>query len=135
MNQKDYFRLKQTMSIRNIPFDWKRMNVVRHHNRGESGETWKHYLAKCIAAKVLYDAGHSYFTELEMPNKAVTDLYDCDMNCFVEMESNPTDKKEALKLVQLGNLGRDVFVFDLREFEPGPEVIEFAHKVRKRLGL
>jgi hypothetical protein len=120
MRRNEFLAIQQSMKIKRLPFDWKRLNVVRHHNRHVSGETWKHYLCKCVMGKILYDANRNYFSEYEFPNKAVTDVLDVTTMTAIEFESKCTVKKEKKKSVNFINylntrVLNELFVIDLEQ--------------------
>jgi len=114
------------------------LNMVRHHNRGSSGETWKHYLCKCVCAKILYDSNHEYLTEYEFKNKVVADVFDLTTWTAIEFETTAGPKKESVKLASYVTLTahhtiRDVIVIDISKLPDDWAGIERA--LRKRLGL
>jgi hypothetical protein len=134
----EFLEVKQTMKLRGLPFDWQRLNVIRHHNRTESGETWKHYLCKAIMGKILYDANHNYFAEYEFPNKAVTDIFDVTTMTAIEFETGGTEKREQIKRSKfLGYLNtrvlNELFVINLDDVPNDLPGID-SH-LRKRIGV
>ena len=130
----EFLRLKNIMRLRKLPFDWKRMDIIRHHNRGMSGESRKHFICKCICSKILYDAKHTHFTEYDFPNEAVADIYDATANTVIEFESESDRKKEAVKLLQFKPYVREVFVIDIAEF-PENDVFVIEREIRNRIGV
>jgi len=133
MNRNEFIKTAQLMNIRKMPFEWKRLDCVRHHNRKESGESWKHYLAKCILSKILYDMNRPHFTEYELPNKTVVDVYEIIYNTAIEFESVHSDKKEALKIIKAKPFVRDIIVIDLGKIPDDIKGMEL--EIRKRIHL
>lgn len=89
----------------------------RHHNTilfHSSNETWKHFLAKCILAKILRDKGHEIFTEMVVHN-AESDILDITDNICYELETTPGSKTFQKKLEKLNECGLDLIVIDLRD--------------------
>jgi len=132
MNRTEFARFKQNMNLRGMKFDWQRINCVRHHSSGD-GETWKHYWLKCLTGKILNDCGHTYFTEFEFPNKATCDVYDATDNVVIEFETQKTDRKEALKLIQYNSVARDCFVIRCKDISNDIQLAE--KEIRRIIGV
>ena len=104
--------------------DWKFANKLRPHNRKE---TFKHFMAKAMAFKILFNAGYHVYSEYDLwkeKNKPckVADVYaDGGLPWFkikskpivVEIESRPT-KKHAKELMEFYE-GRILYIIDLRK--------------------
>ena len=134
MNRQEYYVMKQTLKIRGLRIPrLDTIDMVRHHNRGISGETMKHWICKCICSKILYDSRHVHFCEYEFPNKAVADIYDTKDNIVIEFESKKSKKKEQLKFLQFNKYVRDTIVINIDDYPDIPVQIELL--LRRKLGL
>lgn len=86
-------------------------NAVLFHS---STETWKHWNAKCVLAKILRDQGHQIYTEIPI-ERAETDVLDVTDGTCYELESNPGKKTFREKLEKLNGVNYDLIVVDLRQ--------------------
>jgi len=100
----------------------------RHHNTilfHDRNETWKHLIAKCIAAKILRDDGHEIFTELKH-RKAITDLIDVTTGVCYEFETNVRKGTFGEKKAKIYGSGLDLVVIDLKLMPDGiVDIIQF----------
>jgi hypothetical protein len=139
MNEGAFKRFVLTMKMRGLLIPrLLTIDMIRHHSRGMSGETRKHFYCKCICSKVLYDAQHIHFTEYEFPNGVVADVFDATEFVAIEFETDGKDRKEQLKLVNYQTLIakqmiRDVFVFNISSMPD--DWLEIERIIRKRLGV
>ena len=130
MKPNDYQKFKAKMTIRGLNFDWQRMNCVRMHG---TEETLKHWLLKCLAARVVKNAGHVVLTEFELPNKGEIDVYDATDNVAIEIETKRNEKTASLKLLKYTAYVRDMFILYVDDFSDDPW--EAEKQIRIRLGL
>jgi len=116
MKDSEIFPFCHKKGIR-LPNGWRHCcNAVRFHNREE---TERHFSYKSKIAFELMKRGQTVFTEIELVNwngseRPVADIFWLDENIIVELESQETAEKTALKMKQYGNYG--LFVFDISKF-------------------
>lgn len=89
-------------------------------------------MLKCLVGRILNASGHSFFTELEFPNKAQADIYDATDNVVIEIESRKSEEKASLKLVQYTSYARDLIVLYCEDFSDDLKNCEI--QLRKKLG-
>lgn len=122
--------------------DWKFANKLRPHNRKE---TFKHFMAKAMAFKILFNAGYHVYSEYEVwkekykPSKVVDVYADGGLPWFklklkpivVEIESRPT-KKHIKELIEF-HKGKIIYIIDLRKISD--DINEMEKQIRHILGL
>lgn len=96
--------------VKPIPKSRHKNAVLFHSNK----ETWKHWICKCVLAKVLRDEGHQIFTEMPMGNAEV-DILDATASASYELESNPGSQTFQKKLKKLDGHKYDLIIIDLRK--------------------
>ena len=122
--------------------DWKFANKLRRHNRKE---TFKHFMAKAMAFKILFNAGYYVYSEYDMwginedGEKGlckVADVYAESGNhkkdrIVVEIETKPTKKKnkELMKFYE----DKTLYIVDLRKISD--DINEMEKQIRHILGL
>ena len=125
--------------------DWKFANKLRPHNRNE---TFKHFIAKAIAFKILFNAGYLVYSEHDVTkgdlNKSnnktrVADVIAYDghntseptLSIVVEVETKPTKKhnKELMKFYE----DRTLYIIDLRKISE--DIVEMEKQIKHILGL
>lgn len=129
MNKREFMQFVQTMRIRNLPFQWERLDAVRHH---ATTETLKHYLMKCMTSRILHRACHHHFTEFEFPNKAEADIYDATDNIVIEFETRKSAEKANLKYLQYKGYARDCIVLYCEDYSDDPREMEV--QLMRKLG-
>ena len=113
-------------------------DMVRHHSRGRSGETMKHWICKCIVSKILYDCKHPHLCEYEFPDKTTADVFDMKDMVVIELETGGTQRKQQLKLLRYRHLLdkkiiRDLYIINISTLPDNPLSIE--RELRKKLHL
>lgn len=121
--------------------DWKFANKLRPHNRRE---TFKHFMAKAMAFKILFNAGYYVYSEyelLEVKRKfRVADVYASNglpwyelssKAIVVEVESNPTKRKNK-ELMEF-HKDRTLYIIDLRKISD--DINEMEKQIRHIIGL
>jgi len=126
--------------------DWKFANKLRPHNRKE---TFKHFMAKAMAFKILFNAGYYVYSEYDMwgTNEdgerglcKVSDVYAYEglpwyklpsKPIVVEIESNPT-KKHNKELMEF-HKDRTLYIIDLRKISE--DIVEMEKQIKHILGL
>lgn len=112
------------------------IDMVRHHNRGMSGETWKHYLCKCVCSKILYDARRPHFCEFEFPNKTVADIFEVADFRVIEFESTKNHKESKnvqYHLLSSKGFISDYFIIDISELPD--DFIGIERELRRILNI
>jgi len=121
--------------------DWKFANKLRPHNRRE---TFKHFMAKAMAFKILFNAGYHVYSEYELwkgkKSCKVADVYAYEglpwyklavKPIVVEIESRPTMRHR----IDLMNFHEDrtLYIIDLRKISD--DINEMEKQIRHILGL
>lgn len=126
--------------------DWKFANKLRPHNRKE---TFKHFMAKAMAFKILFNAGYHVYSEYDLFKEdkeyvhgrcRVADVYaDGGLPWFkikskpivVEIESKIT-MRHKIDLMEF-HKDRTLYIIDLRKISD--DINEMEKQIRHILGL
>jgi hypothetical protein len=108
----------------------KHTNCVRIHN---CNETLKHFIAKAIATKILFDTGYQVQTEYELPNKRVADVFaeKKTEKLILEFESKKNNGKMAKFLEDYNDINFIIFYLE----ELPSNIIEMETELRYKIGL
>ena len=113
-------------------------DMVRHHNRGSSGETLKHFIAKSVCSWLLYNKGIPHFTEYEFDDGTTADVFNALDGIAIEFEAQGTGVKKESKISKYRGLVSRKMVSDLLvvNLDTLPANFnEMAREIEKRLGL
>ena len=113
-----------------IQYSSSDVDVVKAHSKTE---TWKHFLLKCIIAKILMDAGHAIITEARCARGEI-DVFDIDTKIAYEVETQCTKAKIDFKVKQYSDEGivNDVIVFDLDDYTLDYSIQDLINAVKGR---
>ncbi len=117
--------------------DWKLVNKLRPHNKNE---TFKHFIVKSMAFKILFNAGYWVYSEhdiIKVKGMRVSDIaaYDQhnsnDLKIIVEVETKPNKKhnKELMEFYE----DQTLYIIDLRKISD--DLKEMEKQIRHILGM
>lgn len=129
-SKQDHDEWVKGTNLTDAGFDLKPQPAVRIHNRNE---TDKHLLVKAMVAKVLWDRGHKFDTEVQAPGGRV-DVLDFglpeDPPVVYEVETDCSEQVREEKVAQYAvDPVRDVLFLDPTEAPDSiPELREWVER-------
>jgi hypothetical protein len=131
--------MKIQMKIQMKKIDYSKINCVRMHNKQES---LKHFIAKAICVKILFENNYQIFTEFNTTNNwnkgKVCDVFaegkkkSRELSFVIELESKPTNKKNK-ELMDYYAESYNLIIIDISKLSEDLE--DMYEEIKYKLGL
>jgi predicted RNA methylase len=97
-------------------------------------EDWKHYLLKCLVYKILKDAGHEVYMEVDKGFGRV-DVFDKTEGKVIEIETNPRKETTAhkMEIYSKSVYVKEIIIIDARKYDVQTAMIESLNNVISNL--